>query len=67
VKETPGSFNQKDLREKLSLVLAPIISETEGLSLQVENGKVSLVKGEVPSLWFKRYSYPDGYVKTTQN
>lgn len=52
VKETPGSFNQKDLREKLSLVLAPIISETEGLSLHVENGKVNLVKGEAPPLWF---------------
>ena len=52
VKEAPDSSNRKDLREKLALVLAPIISETEGLSLQVENGKVSLVKGEVPSLWF---------------
>jgi len=52
IKEVPGSSNQKDLREKLALVLAPIISETEGLSLHVENGKVNLVKGEVPVLWF---------------
>ena len=52
VKEAPDSSNRKDLRKKLALVLAPIISETEGLSLQVENGKVNLVKGEVPSLWF---------------
>jgi len=52
VKETPGSFNQKDLREKLALALAPIISETEGLSLHVENGKVNLVKGGIPPLRF---------------
>jgi len=52
VKETPGSSNGKDLREKLVLVLAPIISETAGLSLHVENGKVNLVKGKVPLLWF---------------
>ena len=52
VKETPDSSDQKDLREKLSLLLAPIISESEGLSLRMENGKVNLVKGETPSLWF---------------
>ena len=48
----PDSSNRKDLREKLGLVLAPIVSETEGLSLHVENGKVDLVKGEGPVLWF---------------
>ena len=52
IKETPGSSNQKDLRKKLALVLAPIVSETEGFSLHVENGKANLVKGEVPILWF---------------
>ena len=52
VKETPDSFNQKDFREKLTLALSPIISETKGLSLHVENGKVNLVKGEVPPLLF---------------
>jgi len=53
IKEAPGSSsNRKYLREKLAPVLAPIISETEGLSLQVENGKVNLLKGEVPVLWF---------------
>ena len=52
VKEAPDSFNRKDLREKIGLVLAPIVSETEGLSIHVENGKVNLVKGEIPVLWF---------------
>ncbi|MBC8176231.1 MAG: AsmA family protein, partial [Deltaproteobacteria bacterium] len=52
VKETPDSSDQKDLREKLTLALSPIISETEGLSLHVENGKVNLVKGQAPPLWF---------------
>lgn len=52
IKEAPGSSDRKDLLEKLPLVLAPIISETEGLSLHVENGKVNLAKGEVPVLWF---------------
>jgi len=52
VKETPDPSDQKDLREKLTLALSPIISETEGLSLHVENGKVHLVKGQAPPLWF---------------
>ena len=45
--------DQKDLREKLTLSLAPVISEIVDLSLHVENGKMNFVKGELPSLWFK--------------
>jgi len=51
-KEVPDSFNRKDLREKLVLALTPIISETEGLSLHVENGKVNLEKEKGPGLRF---------------
>ena len=52
VKETHDPSDQKDLREKLRLALVPIISEIKGLSLLVENGKVNLVKGKMPPLWF---------------
>jgi uncharacterized protein involved in outer membrane biogenesis len=52
VKEAPDSFSRKDLREKVASLLAPIISEAAGFSLHVENGKVNVVKGKAPVLWF---------------
>ncbi|MBU0988589.1 MAG: AsmA-like C-terminal domain-containing protein [Proteobacteria bacterium] len=47
------AIDLKALRKNLSDFLAPMMPEIEGIYFRVENGKVTLLKGKDPGLWFK--------------